>query len=236
MIPRGAVVATHNRPMELLRCVEALAPQVDVIVVVDNASDPPVESPRRIPSGSVRHVDIDTTRVQVLRDLEQPPNLSRLWNLGLDWLADYFAGGDVEGYDVAVVNDDATVPAGWFDALSAAMHDIGADAASHDPFGRVPPGQSMLIPRSSEMSVLNRLAGWAFVLRGEWDGARFDETFRWWCGDDDISYRARGKGFVLVGGLHVPNEHANQSTTGVLAEQTALDMQAFVDKHGRRPW
>jgi hypothetical protein len=87
------------------------------------------------------------------------------------------------------------------------------------------------------MSVLTRLAGWAFILRGEWEGARLDEQFRWWCGDDDISLRARqGGGLVHVGGLHVPNEHADQSTTGVLAGQTALDMQAFVDKHGRRPW
>lgn len=236
MIPQGAVIATHNRPVELHRCVEALAPQVDVIVVVDNASDPPVGFPRRIPSGSVRYGDIDTTRVQVLRDPEQPPNLSRLWNLGLDWLAEYFAGGDVDGYDVAVVNDDATVPPGWFDAVAGAMRRFGADAASHGPF-MGDAGGAVHLGTSAPMSVTTRLAGWAFVLRGEWGGARLDEQFRWWCGDDDISLRARqAGGLVHVGGLHVPNEHADQSTTGLLAEQAALDMQAFVDKHGRRPW
>jgi hypothetical protein len=236
MILRGAVVATHNRPRELRRCVEALAPQVDALVVVDNASDPPVDLPQRIPGGRADPRDVDTVRVHVLRDPEQPPNLSRLWNLGLDFLAGYFAGGDVDGYDVAVVNDDATVPEGWFTALAGPMRFHGAAAASHGEFIGPEWGEVMYGP-SAPMSVLTRLAGWAFILRGEWDGARFDERLKWWYSDDLLSLRAREAGGLLhVGGLRVSNEHADKSTTGALAEQAGKDRATFIEITGRQPW
>ena len=85
-------------------------------------------------------------------------------------------------------------------------------------------------------AIETRLTGWAFVLRGE-AGLRLDERFRWWCGEDDVSMRARrAGGLVHVGGYPVPNTGANSSTVGVLAEQAAKDMQTFVDKWGVRPW
>lgn len=234
-IRRFAVVATHNRPAELNRCVEALAPQVDGIVVIDNASDPPC-------SFTWLHSHawaVGEAFLNLIRDEEQPPNLSRLWNLGLDEVARACVRVGLKQWDVAVVNDDATVPPGWFDALSEAMraNRTVMAASTAPPFADPGPGVNQYWTTQAPMSVVTRLTGWAFILRGEWEGARLDEQFRWWCGDDDISYRARqAGGLVQVGGLHVPNEYADQSTTGALAEQTALDMQAFVDKHGKRPW
>ncbi len=238
VIPRGAVVATHNRPAELARCVAALADQVDAIVVVDNASDPPVDLPARMPGMRAVRDGAASIRMETLRDPEQPPNLSRLWNLGLDWIADYFRGGDIDGYDVAIVNDDATVPPGWFDAMSAAMRELGADAASSDTFGQEAPGYRRLWRGADvPMSVMTRLTGAAFLLRGEWDGARLDESMRWNFSDDDISYRARlAGGLVHVGGFRVPNEHEDTTTVGVLAEQAGRDRATFVAKHGRQPW
>jgi glycosyltransferase involved in cell wall biosynthesis len=228
-IPRGAVVATHNRPAELARCVAALAPQVDAIVVVDNASDPPVDLP---PNG---------TLTWVVSDPEQPPNLSRLWNVGIDAVRDTLARFDLLDetgrWDVAVVNDDATVPPTWFNAVAGAMRDFGADAASGDPFGVLPPDYIIAYGADAPMSVATRLAGWAFILRGEWPGARLDERLRWWYGDDEISLRARqAGGLVHVGGLSVPNSHADQSTTGELAVQAGKDRQTFIDITGRQPW
>lgn len=238
-VPRLAVVATHNRPVELTRLLDAIASQCHAVFVIDNASMPPV----RLPPVRLDGLCDPVTGLQlscwlkVIRDEEQPPNLSRLWNVGIDAACDYVRGGDYVVADVAVFNDDAVPPPGWWDAMSGAMRLYGADAASSDPFNLLPPGVVHTLGRIAPMSVATRLAGWAMLLRGEWSGARFDERLRWWCGDDDLSLRARqAGGLVHVGGYPVLNTGENTSTTGVLAEQTARDMQMFVDIHGRRPW
>lgn len=234
-IPRVAVVATYNRPAELRRLLDAITPQCHAVVVVDNASDPPVDLLKFWP---VEALDRSFCRVHVLRDEEQPPNLSRLWNVGLDYarkmIVDPRAG---ESWDVAVLNDDAVPPPGWWTAVSNSMRFHGAAAGSSDPFDQLSIGQYRMWFDDAPMSVTTRLAGWAMMLRGEWDGARFDETFRWWAGDDDLSLRARqAGGIVHVGGYPVPNTGADSSTVGVLAEEAGRDMARFVEKHGRRPW
>lgn len=231
-IPRVCVVATHNRPVELARLLDAIAPQCNAVVVVDNASDPPVTIETLGPAAFS-----SSTRIYIIRDEEQPPNLSRLWNRGLDrarFLIDPLIG---EPYDLAVLNDDAVPPPGWWDAVSGAMRSHGADAASSCPFDSLPAGGSQLWDRYAPATVGTRLAGWAMMLRGEWKGARFDESMRWWCSDDDLSLRARqAGGLVHVGGYPVPNTGADSSTVGVLAEQAGRDMARFVEKHGARPW
>lgn len=234
-IHRLAVVATHNRPAELQRLIDAIAPQCDFIVIIDNASDPPVPhwEVERWPTG--RAGTEHSCWVKVIHDPEQPPNLSRLWNRGLQVGADLFSGG--ERYDVAVLNDDAVPPPRWWDAMSAAMRSTGADAASGHPFGFLGPGEVRVLGADTPMGVSNRLTGWAMLLRGEWDGARFDETMRWWASDDDMSHRARlAGGLVQIGGFEVPNTGADTSTVGVLAEQAGRDMARFEEKWGRRPW
>ncbi len=233
MIPRIAVVATHDRPIELARLLDAIAPQCDRIVVIDNASSPPV--PRfeidEWPAG--RSGEPNSCWIKVVHDDEQPPNLSRLWNVGLRIAADLCRGMP---YDVAVLNDDAVPPSGWWSAVSGAMRGADAMAGSSDPFGS-PAGVVQRWDASAPMSVATRLAGWAMLLRGEWDGARFDERLRWWAQDDELSLRARqAGGIVHVGGFPVPNTGANTSTVGALAEQAQRDMQTFIDIHGRRPW
>jgi len=225
MIPRIAVIATHDRPVELDRAVAALAPQCSLVIVIDNASDPPAMP--MVP-GAVIHM---------VRDDEQPPNLSRLWNLGLNEAARIAETWDLVdesgAYDVAIVNDDAIPPPGWFEAVSTTMRKNGAAAGSSHPFDH--PGVT-LHREDAPCAIETRLTGWAFVLRGE-AGLRLDERFRWWCGEDDVSMRARrAGGLVHVGGYPVPNTGANSSTVGVLAEQAAKDMQTFVDKWGVRPW
>ena len=251
-IPRIAVVATHDRPVELARLLDAIAPQCHALFIIDNASDPPVDLQHRWPVTPDRGwlpVDIDAAlqpgggpsmRVYVIRDEEQPPNLSRLWNVGLDEARKLVEGFDLlDGtgrFDVAVLNDDAVPPPGWWDAVSGAMRIHNTSAASADVFGALAPGQTRVWFADAPMSVTTRLAGWAFMLPGE-KGLRLDERFRWLCGDDDISYRARlADGLVHVGGYPVLNTGADTSTRGVLAEQGACDMQTFVNVHGRRPW
>lgn len=230
-VPRVAVVATHNRPDELARLLDAIVPQCDEVYVIDNASDPPV-IPRSTHSSGIHRVSL-----HVVRDEEQPPNLSRLWNTGIDYTGALMRTVGIRAWDVAVLNDDAVPPPGWWDTVSGAMRDWGADAACADPFDQLPPGATCRYGPDAPMSVATRLAGWAMMLRGEWDGARFDERLRWWYADDEISLRARqAGGLVHVGGVPVGNTGANSSTVGVLAEQAGRDRKTFVEITGRLPW
>jgi len=176
----------------------------------------------------------ENARLMVVDDQEQPPNLSRLWNIGIDIAHNYFyMRGE---WDVAVLNDDAIPPPGWFDAVSHAMRSTTALAGCSHPFNALPLGQVQIHGPDAGFSVATRLAGWAFMLRGE-SGLRADERLRWWAADDLLSHQARQDGgLVHVGGFPVPNTGADSSTTGVLAEQAARDMQMFVEIVGCRPW
>lgn len=226
MIPKYAVIATRGRPDDLRTCIKSIDDQVDRIIVIDNNDEP--ES----------YLNDVSFKVSSFWHREQPPNLSKLWNFGLDIAADgvygasAFEGDDQIQYDIAILNDDAIVPPGWFEAMSTAMRETGAAAASQHPFE----GPQVVWGPDAVWSVGTRVTGWAFMLRGEL-GLRFDEQFQFWCGDDDMSVQARNSGgLVHVPGFPVQNTKANSSTTGLLAEIAAQDMQRFVDKHGRRPW
>ena len=231
-IPRYAVIPTHNRHEQLASLVKSLEPQCDSIIVIDNASDPAL-SELWLKS---QLVEPKKTSIFVFHDPEQPPNLSRLWNKGIDAAK---LGCDVfrdQRWDVAILNDDAVVPSNWWDAVSGAMREVNAAAASADPFGELPLGRKHLWLGNAPQSVYTRLAGWAFMLRGE-AGLRADERLRWWYADDLLSLQAReGGGLVHVGGVAVSNTGANSSTVGVLAEQAGRDRQTFVDITGRQPW
>jgi glycosyltransferase involved in cell wall biosynthesis len=232
---RYAVVPTHNRPVELTTAVRSIAPQCDALVVIDNASTPAVDREALLPNVALHRTGpVDTV---VLRDEEQPPNLSRLWNLGLDWCAARARMDGHDTWDVAILNDDAIPPPRWFERVSYAMRIRDAAAASSHPFAPVEEGPRVdFHGPDGPPGVHNRLTGWAFILRGE-AGLRFDERLRWWCGDDHMSWQARRNGgLVHLGGVPVANTLANASTTGVLAEQAAKDMQTFVDITGVRPW
>lgn len=230
-LPRLAVVSTHNRPVELARLLDAIAPQCNTVYVIDNASDPPVHLPSIWKAGS------QSMTVHLFRDEEQPPNLSRLWNIGIDYIDAMMRAVGITAWDVAVFNDDAVPPPGWWDAVSGAMRATTAVAGCADQFGRYGAGEVQLHDDHAPMAVTTRLAGWAMLLRGEWAGARFDERLRWWFADDLVSLRARQSGgLVHVGGFPVPNTGADTSTVGVLAEQAGRDRATFVGITGRQPW
>lgn len=213
--PRIAVIPTHNRPQELGVAVTAIGPQVDTVIVIDNASDPPVNGVEAI----------------VIRDPEQPPNLSRLWNIGLDAAAAWAKGHDE--WDVAILNDDTIAYPDWMDKVSRGLRETTAAAAytSNPYMNRI-----VIHGPHSGWGTGTRVHGWAFAMRGE-TTFRFDERFRWWAGDDDASVWFRNNGGIAaVPGDEVLNTLANSSTAGELMVQAAKDMQTFVDKWGRRPW
>jgi glycosyltransferase involved in cell wall biosynthesis len=238
-IPRAAVIPAHNHVDTLRTLVEALAPQVDLIVVVDNASDPPITA--EMLGGPSEHLLIH-------RDEEQPPNLSRLWNEGLEcarlWLFDRPGVNKVNGHqitmdrwDVAVFNDDAIVPPGWFDAVATPLREhptavVACTPAYGDPYR--PP----LLKAVPDGDLYNRMTPWAFVTKGE-VGLRGDERLRWWWGDTRFDFEARRAGGVLhVPGPQVVNARANQATNAnpALGEQAGRDRAMFEQIEGRCPW
>jgi hypothetical protein len=214
---RFAVIPTRDRPQELGECVTSLRDQGDHIIVVSNGADETLFPPD----------------VLVVNDDEQPPNLSRLWNHGMDMAAHHAGVVESGRWEVGVFNDDTVTPAGWWDAVSTAMQLTGAAAGCSDPFGRLTAPQVKTVPDSD---IYGRMTGWAFMLRGE-AGLRADERLRWWFGDTDLDWAARAVGgMVMVPGFPVANSRANSTTVGVLAEQAGRDRETFTTIHGWAPW
>lgn len=224
-VSRYAVIPTHNRPSELLRLVTSLDGSCDTIFIVDNASSPPVADECEYWPAPLH------SEVVVLRDEEQPPNLARLWNVALDRIA--LRELNSQAWDVAIFNDDADVPRGWYDYVSRAMRTLGTAGASGDPYGHV---RTALIKTRPDNDLMTRMCPWAFVMRGEL-GLRADEDLRWWWQDTDMDWRLRrAGGVVIMPGYVVPNTGANSTTHGALAEQAGRDRRAFAAKWGYNPW
>lgn len=221
----AAVILTHNRPELLVDCVAAIGPQVDLVLVVDNASDPPVDH-RALPA-SPEHP------VLVVQVPDQPPNLARFWNMALDILLKWPGSGDPR--NVAFLCDDTTVPDGWMTAVVAAMVETGAAAGCSNPSGHPHPPQ---VKHEPDSDLMGRMVGWAFVLDTT-KGLRADESMHWWWFDTDLDWQARkAGGMVMIGGYAVPNHRYCEYTNTVpgLAERAGQDQQAFAAKWGRVPW
>lgn len=223
-----AVIPSRNRREMLEKLVAQLSADGVRIVVVDNGYEPSYDS--------------DDGIVSIVRDPQDPPNLSRLWNIGLDWARYHHERGIAENmidadedYLVAVLNDDLVVPSKFVQQLAAVVEETGAAAVYPDQHG-VCVGASMKFTTAEPISLCYRLCGFAFALRGS-ANIRADESLQWWYGDDDIDWTARSRGgSVLVGGLRVEHLRPNETTVGALAEQAGRDRQTFIDKWGRAPW
>ena len=217
---RYAVIPTYNRPDILLRALAAACAEADRVFVIDNGDDPDLEAPR----GDGWYV---------LGVPMRPPNLSKLWNIGINLAAEHAYMRRAEQWDVAVLNDDAIIPPGWFTAVSTQMRNWEA-AAGSSGLGASTGAYVHRTPGTTALPL--RLQGHAFILKGE-AHLRADERLEWWCGDNDLDMQARrAGGTVIIGGWPVEHLHPDQSTRGELAAQTGVDMATFVDKWGWRPW
>lgn len=212
-----AVIPTYNRPQALRQCLESACPQFDEVLVINNGDMPVVPDP---------------PNVTVLMDGEQPPNLSRLWNVGLDW-AQIHATRNTPGgwWGVAVLNDDAILPLGWAETVAKPLQTGMAVASCTGPVN------TPVVHRHPGTTNLHeRLTGYAYMLSGP-PGVRADVGLRWWCGDNDIDMASRvAGGTVVLPNPQVTHLYPDQSTRGELAAQAQRDMAAFVEKWGFRPW
>lgn len=230
-VDKFAVVLTHNRLELLNNCVTAISNQVDTVIIIDNASDPPV-TPEGLPT-------LPTGKVILEHVPDQPPNLARFWNIGLDIvkrMTTYaMIASEVKRCHVAFLCDDAPVPEGWFAAVSGAMVETGAAAGCS--LAHVTKGDRY-VKSSADGDLYGRMAGHAFVLDAG-KGIRADESMAWWFQDTDIDWQARLRGgMVVVGGFGVPNvrycEYSNLKPE--LNEQAGRDGVTFGAKWGKIPW
>ncbi len=242
---RFAVILTHNRPELLRQTWEAIGPQVDVVIIIDNASDPAVDSEQF----DARAIDGQwLTCVCPVPD--QPPNLSQLWIYGIAWSkimwdryqASYAADWAARPY-VAVLCDDAPPPPGWFEAVTGAMAarrseglDCVIGCSAPEPFGWI--GGEPRVKTARDSDLTGRMPGWAWIIDPSYP-VRPDPRFEWWWGDTDLDIQAReAGGMVMIGSHPVPNVRPNDfSARPAQAAQVAADSQRFVDKYdGWRPW
>lgn len=200
---RYAVIPTRDRPEKYRLCVRSIAPQVDEVVTVAHHSPPYVG---------------EVGRTVVPYD-EEPPNISRMWRLGLDACARlaHEAEGDDAQWLVAILNDDVQVEPSWFDLIEEAMlRDrtvLGCGAG--------PAGHSMI-------------TGWAFVLRG--NTIRPDESWGWWGSDNHIHEQA----MTYWGGWsRVPRARAYHDRTdlqpGDLLTSARRDLDRWQRSHPAQP-
>lgn len=219
-IPRYAVIPSNGRDC-LWDCLEAIGPQVSMSFIVYTGNDM-FKRGRPFP-----------TNTMLVHEGPEDPNISRWWNEGLSAVEDVILKADPgpTKWDVAVLNDDAIVPEGWFDAVAGTMRQMGVAAACSGGYG-----MPVLHTQDQAPPLATRMRGFAFILAGEL-GLRADEQFVWYCGDDDLGRRAAvAGGMVMVPGFHVDHLYPNGQLTPELHAAIAGDMQRYVDKHGGRPW
>jgi hypothetical protein len=100
------------------------------VLVIDNASTPLVSITALMAARNRRRLDGQRGGVIWLwQDEEQPPNLYRMWNAGFAAAAARELNAGRTEWDIAVLNDDAVVPAGWMALVADAMRAGSAAAA-----------------------------------------------------------------------------------------------------------
>lgn len=214
---KTAVILTHNRPEALKECIAAIRPQVDWLMVLDNASDPPVQK-----TDEFDHLHIS---------LRQPPSLGDEWNLAFEFMDAWFP----DGCDIAVLCDDAIVPPMWFDAVTHEMRNTGAVLGCSNPWGTPHPPHLKLSP---DNNIAGRMPGWAWIIDSR-PKLRANNKMKWWWVDTDLDFRARlSGGMVMIGGFAVPNTHPGEftNTRPELGEQVGRDAEEFVKIWGSKPW
>ena len=221
--PRYAIIPSNGRDCLLQSC-EAIKPQVDQLIVVWASTDDGYPNPPWWGEDSDTIFYYPGPRTEA--------NISQWWNEGLKVAQDHLTlwGNDGE-WDVAILNDDAIVPEGWFDHVSASMRAYGAAAACSGM-----PRTQLLIEPGPIAGISNPLTGFAFMLAGE-KGLRANEDLHWYFSDNYIDWESRKLGGTLMmTGWPVQHLHANAQMGHDLIARVAVDAQNFVDLYGMRPW
>ena len=225
MIPSYCIIPTANRPQVALQAIQAIAPQVDTVYVVDNGDNE--EIPRLDEAG----YDLDYYVIRYDKQ-GQVPNLSLFWNIALDLIESDAKRMDADQWDVAILNDDAIVPEGWFQAVSSAMRENGCAAGSSCGQG----GMFSIHREPGPVPIMTRMYGPAFVVAGE-KGLRGDERLKWYWTDDYMDWESRKLGgMIQIPGYIVNHLHPNGQVTPEIQVQISHDANTFKEIYGRMSW
>jgi len=206
-----------------MRSVLAASSQADVTWVLDNGDHTPFPDDEQHAYAKWLTIVIDRGG--------RPPNLSKIWNAGLIACAQDAKRMGCDKWDVAILNDDAIIPEGWYEAVSHKMREMRVAAACS---GAV--AMPVLHTHAGPVDLATRMQGYAFLLRGEL-GLRANEDLHWYFTDDYLDWESRKLGgMVMVPGFPVDHLFPNGQMTAELQAQCAIDAQTFVDLYGMRPW
>src|SRR3990170_5121606 len=176
-IPTIAVIPSNGRPY-LEQCVSSLREQVERIIVVANG-----------PLSNLMSQTIEG--VTYIQDPEPDLNISRWWNIGIDF-AESMAY-PAEQWNTLVVNDDVIACHNLVETLSREMRlntSVLAYPNQHD-------NHRFLHRNAGPVDLHHRITGYCYMLRGE-AKLRIDDRFVWWAGDDDLDWNARRMGGSLL--------------------------------------
>jgi hypothetical protein len=214
-----AVIPAHRPALPHLReLLDLLGDLADRTVVVTNGG---------LGTEPIRWDELDA---HLITDHNPEVNISRWWNMGLDWIADATSGD----HHALVLNADARIGVEGIAKLSTVLDKTRSVMAGPDPHLQ----GSNRIHHETEYGPRGlrwRIPGYCFMLDSS-AGLRADEQFRWWAGDDDLEWRARSAGgTALVGGIEVlhlgdGNPHPD------LQSVAKADLWRFQEKWGVRPW
>lgn len=164
--------------------------------------------------------------VTVLLSPEPGINISRWWNLGLDWISQYGLWEN-EPYEVLLMESDVRISLETVHVLRREMRDHGLAMAGAD-WHNMAREQIDIDREPIPGHVLHRIPGVCMLVAGEL-GLRFDEQFRWWYADDDFVWQHRvngGTGLVRNQSIQHGTGHPLTGERAVYASEDAVKFQA----------
>lgn len=181
---------------------------------------------------SIEHDDLPG--VTVLSSSQPGINISRWWNLGLEWIG---CNHEVGPYEVLCMESDVHVEWSMLSRLRSVLRNYNLAMVGADWYGVATSPVETRYDLEA-WTIEHSIPGVCMLVAGEL-GLRFDEQFRWWHADDDFEWQHRKTaGTGLVRGLTIESG-PNRPLTGEQAKFAAVDYQRFIAKWGsphiRRP-
>jgi hypothetical protein len=198
--------------------------------------------------GSLRHLNHPMDRIVVVTTLPDPIdprelpgatvllasdvglNVSRWWNVGLDWISEHH---EVGRYEVLCMHSDVRIEWSTLARLRSVLRGYNLAMVGADRY-RVAASAVETRYDLDAWSAEHRIPGECTLVAGEL-GLRFDEQFRWRYADNDFEWQHRkASGTGLVRGLTFECK-PRQALSDERAEYAEIDHERFVAKWGGPP-